>query len=87
MPAPQHGAQPGTTPGPQQQQPLPQRPLQQAGRAAQQQNFRSAVFWFRKAEELFTEAGMQKEANLAAGKAMEAESYQGKKDVDRGGAK
>ena len=56
-----------------------------AGKAVQQSNFRSAVVWFRKAEELFMEAGLTKEANLAAGKAMEAESYAGKKDVDRGG--
>ena len=58
-----------------------------AGKAAQQSNFRSAVFWYRKAEELFLEAGLTRDAELAAGKAMEAESYAGKKDVDRGGAK
>jgi hypothetical protein len=58
-----------------------------SGPAVQQSNFRSAVIWFRKAEELFTDVGLTRDAELAAGKAMEAESYVGKKDVDWGGAK
>jgi TPR repeat protein len=56
-------------------------------RAAQRQDYRAAVTWFTKAEELFKDAGLTKEANRAAVRAMECEDYRGKKDVDKGSKK